>query len=123
MTRRMQLNLLSAGLFILLIILSGFWLSRMGKPYNMLSITIHKLIGLAVGIYLVLTVYRIYQAAMLSPTEIIAIVIAVLFFIGLVATGGLLSAEKPVPLSVSMIHKLFPYLTVLSTGFALYLLS
>jgi len=119
----MQLNLLSAGLFILLIILSGFWLSRMGKPYNMLSITIHKLIGLAVGIYLVLTVYRIYQAAMLSPTEIIAIVIAVLFFIGLVATGGLLSAEKPVALSVSMIHKLFPYLTVLSTGFALYLLS
>lgn len=119
----MGAKLISAGLFFLFIFLSGFWLSQAGKPYCMLIITIHKLIGLGVGIYLVLTDYRIYQEAMLSPIEITAIVVTVLFFIGLVAIGGLLSAQKSLPRYVSMIHKMFPYLTVLSTGVTIFLLS
>jgi hypothetical protein len=42
-----QLRVVSAGLFFLFIFLSGFWLSRTGKPYSGIILTIHKLIGLA----------------------------------------------------------------------------
>ena len=119
----MDLKHVIAGLFFLFILLSGFWLSLIGKPYSMIIITIHKLIGLAIGIYLAISVYRLHQAGQLSPVGIAAIVVTIMLFIGLVTTGGLLSTEKPVPLVVSMIHKRFPYLTVLSSGVTIYLLS
>lgn len=110
------------GLFFLLIFLSGIWLRRLGKPYGVIILTIHKLIGLATGIYLIMTVFRIHQVTPLDPIEIIAVGIAVLFFVVDVATGGLLSTEKPMPLSVTVVHKFTPYLTVLSTIAFLYLL-
>jgi hypothetical protein len=113
---------INAGLFFLFIFLSGFWLSRTGKPYSTLIFTIHKLIGLAMGIFLILTVYRVHQAESLSALQISMTVVTVLFFIATVAAGGMLSIDKPMPLAVSFVHKLLPYLTVLSTGGALYLL-
>jgi hypothetical protein len=117
-----QLRVVGAGLFFLFIFLSGFWLSRSGKPYSVIITTIHKLIGLAAGVFLVMTVYQIHQAAPIGPVEITAIVVTVLFFAGTVATGGLLSTDKPMPVAISMMHKLSPYLTVLSTAVTLYLL-
>lgn len=118
----LRTNLVSAGVFFLFIFLSGFWLSRTGRPYSMLIQTLHKLIGVAAGVYLVRTVYQIHEAAPLSSLGIVAVVVTVLFFAGLVATGGLLSASKTMPGIVSGVHKLFPYLAFISTGVMIYLL-
>ncbi|MCJ7624462.1 MAG: hypothetical protein MUO76_13235, partial [Anaerolineaceae bacterium] len=112
----MSSNLVNSALFFLFIFLSGFWLSRTGKPYSIFISTIHKLIGVATGVFLGITVNRIYMKAPINSGGIISIVTTVIFFVALVATGGLLSAEKPMPGAVSTIHKLFPYLAVLSTG-------
>jgi hypothetical protein len=118
----MSSKFISAGLFFLFIFLSGFWLSRTGKPYSTLIFTVHKLIGLAMGIFLIISVYRVHQAGALTPVQIAAIVVTVLLFITTVAAGGMLSIDKPVPLVISWIHKFLPYMTVLSTGGTLYLL-
>ena len=117
-----QSIIVGAGLFFLFIFLSGIWLSHSGKPYGVIILTIHKLIGLAAGVFLVMTVYRIHQVAPLSPVEITAIVVTVLFFAGNVATGGLLSTDKPVPAAILRMHRITPVLTVLSTAVTLYLL-
>jgi hypothetical protein len=117
-----KLSVVGAGLFFLFIFLSGFWLSNSGKPLNVIILTIHKLIGLAAGVFLVMTVYRIHQVAPLSPVEITAIVVTVLFFAGNVATGGLLSTDKTVPAVILKLHQITPFLTVLSTAVTLYLL-
>ena len=117
-----QLRVVGAGLFFLFIFLSGFWLSRSGKPHSVIILTIHKLIGLAAGVFLVMTVYPIHQVAPLSPVEITAIVVTVLFFAGNVATGGLLSTDKTMPAVIVRLHQITPYLTVLSTAVTLYLL-
>jgi hypothetical protein len=116
-----QFRIVGAGLFFLLIFLSGFWLRRSGKPYNTIIFSIHKIIGLTAGVYLIMTVYQIHQPASLNPVEITAIIVSVLFFSGTVAAGGLLSIDKPMPAAISMMHKLSPYLTVLSTMVTLYL--
>lgn len=116
-------KLASTGLFFVFIFLSGFWLSRKGRPYSMLVITVHKLIALAAGVFLGLTIYRIHQVTPLSIVQIIAVVITVLLFAVNVATGSLLSTNKAMPEVVSIINKFFPYLTVVSTGVMLYLLS
>ena len=120
-----------AGIFFLFILLSGFWLSRSGKPYNGLIFNIHKLIGLGAGIYLVRTVYMTHQAAPLSPTQWAAIIVTVLLFLFAVAAGGLLSIladgglenmGQPQQRAIKFVHKVTPYLIVGSTAVTLYLL-
>jgi hypothetical protein len=110
------------GISFLLIFLSGFWLSRSGKPYPGIIFNIHKFIVLGTFVYLALTVNKIHAAAPLSPVSTSAIVITVLCFAGMMVTGGLLSINKPMPAAVSMIHKLFPYSTLLSTSAAMFFL-
>ena len=116
-------QLINAGLFFLFIFIFGFWLRFSGKPYNTLLITIHKLIGLGLGIYLGLKVHEVYQKSSLGSTEIISIVVTVLLFVALVASGSLLSAEKEMPGIVKSIHSVLPYLTIISTGVTIYLLQ
>ena len=118
----MQSKLVSTGLFFLFIFLSGFWLSRKGSPFSILLVTIHKLIGLAAGIFLGINLYRIHELAPLSLGQILAVAVTVLLFAVNVATGSLLSTNKAMPEAVSIINKFFPYLTVVSTGVMLYLL-
>ena len=118
----MQSKLVSTGLFFLFIFLSGLWLSRKGRPFSMLLVTIHKLIGLAAGIFLGINVYRIHKLAPLNLGQILAVAVTVLLFAVNVATGSLLSTNKAMPEVVSIINKFFPYLTVVSTGVMLYLL-
>jgi hypothetical protein len=126
-----QVKALSAGLFFLFIFLSGFWLSGTGKPYNSGIFNIHKLIGLAAGIFLILTVSRVHKVEPLSSIQIIVLVFTVLIFVCLVAAGGLLSVQAQGGLSkispfllnaIGGIHKTFPYLAVFSTAATLYVL-
>ena len=119
-----QVRAISMGAGFLIMILSGFWLSRTGKPYGTLIFTIHKLIGVGIGILLFMTVRQMHQTAPLSPVEIAAVAVTGLFFAAIVTTGSLLSipVSKPMPDSVSMLNKILPYFTVLSAAVTLYLL-
>jgi hypothetical protein len=119
------------GAFFLFIFLSGFWLSRAGKPYNGLIFNIHKLIGLGTGIYLVRMVYLSHRAAPLGGVQWTAIIITVLLFVFAVAAGGLLSAISEGSLknvregmlgAIESVHKVSPYLIVVATGVTLFLL-
>lgn len=112
----------TTGIFFLFIFLSGLWLNRLGKPYNPLVFNVHKLIGLAAGVFLIVTVVRTHQTAALSAIQIGAVVVTVLFFLAMVVTGGLMSIDKAMPVFVSLVHKFTPYLTVLATAGTLYLL-
>ena len=117
-----QLRIVGAGLFFLFIFLSGFWLSRSGKPLNGIILTIHKLISLAAAVFLVITIYQINQVATLSAIELTAGVVTGLFFLGTGIPGGLLSTDKPMPAAILMMHQITPFLTALSTAATLYLL-
>lgn len=116
-------KLISAGAFFLFIFLSGFWMNHTGRPHGMLPVTVHKLIGLALGGYLGWTVYQTHKVIPLSSTQIIAVAVTALFFVVNVATGSLLSTNKPMPQVVSLINKWFPFLTVASTGVMIYLVG
>ena len=110
------------GLFFLFIFLSGIRLSRAGRPLNVGISTIHKLISLAAGVFLLVTIYQRNGAVPLSATEWTAIVVTGLCFAGTVASGGLLSSDKPMLSAVLRVHQGLPVLTMLATGVTLYLL-
>jgi hypothetical protein len=112
----MNSKLLISVLFFIFIFIFGYWLNRTGKPYSTGLLNLHKLIGLAAGVFLGVSVYRMANASPVNTLDTVAIVVTVLFFLSLVITGGLLSIDKPMPQVVSLIHKSVPYLTVASTG-------
>jgi hypothetical protein len=117
-----QLRIAGSGLFYLFIFLSGFWLTKSGKPYSVIVLTIHKLISLAAVVFLVIIIYQVNQVAKLSSVELVAAIVTGLFFLGTIVTGGLLSVDKPMPAIVLWLHRITPFLTVLSTAATLYLL-
>ncbi|NJC96371.1 MAG: hypothetical protein C3F07_18395 [Anaerolineales bacterium] len=114
----------SLGAAFLIMFLSGFWLNRKGKPYDTLIFTIHKMIGLGMGIFLYMTIRQIHRTASLDPIEILLVAFTVLSFLATVTTGSLLSVpvSKPMPDIVSTLNKIFPYITVLSTAITSYFL-
>ena len=118
----MNTKFIIAGLFFVFILLSGVWLSRTGRPLNVLILTIHKLISLAAVVYLGISVYRIQSVSPLSPVSLAAIVVSLLLFISLFATGGILSAAKTVPALVFKTHQVMPYLVIISSSVSLYFL-
>ena len=117
-----QVRVAGTGLLLVLIFLSGLWVSGSGKPYSTLPFTIHKLVGLAVGVLLVVIVVQTHKAAPLGLPAIAAIVVTVLLFAGTVAAGALLSINEQAPAIVLRLHQVLPVLSLLSTAGTLYLL-
>ena len=110
------------GALLAVLLLSGFWTTRAGKPYSTLPFTIHKLSGLAAGILLAIIVYKAHQTAPLNPVEIAVVAVTVMFFAGTVVAGGLLSVNEQASTIVLKLHQVLPVLSLLSTAVTLYLL-
>lgn len=117
-----QTRVLATGALLVLVLLSGLWTSRAGKPYRTLPFTIHKLTGLAAGILLGIIVYQANQVAPVALLEIAAIAVTVLLFAGIVAAGGLLSAKEQTSTIALRLHQVLPVLALLSAAGTLYLL-
>lgn len=116
-------GLITAAVFFFFSLASGIWLSQLGKPVNVVVVTIHKLISLAAVIFTGIAFYNLSRAARASSLAWFAIVVTGLLFILLFITGGLLSGSKPVHIAFSVIHKVAPLLSVISTVVTVYLLA
>jgi hypothetical protein len=118
----LQVRWIVTGGFLLFVFLSGFWLSRTGKPYPGGRFNLHKFIGLGLGAFLIVMVYHTHQITSLNTTQVAAAAMTTFLFIVNVIAGGLVSIEKPMPGTVKLIHKVLPYLCALGVGTTVYLL-
>ena len=118
-----QLRIAGIALLFLIIFLSGYWLSRSGKPYGGLLFNVHKLIALGALVLLFLVIRQANGVTQLNATEIAASVVTGLFFLGMIISGGLVSTDLSLPAFVRKLHHIAPYLTALSTAVTLYLLQ
>jgi hypothetical protein len=119
----MNAKLIIVGILFSVIFISGFVLRGMARPYSSGALNLHKLLGLAALVFFVVTVCQIARTSSASASTIAAAVLTVLVFLGLIVTGGLVSALPAPPKLASAVHKIFPYLTVLSSGVTLYFLA
>lgn len=120
----MTTRLLAAGVLFLLTILSGFWLSSAGKPYNSGIFAVHKLIAVAVIILTVISVNKLYQAAELRSFMMLVLIAASgLFFLALIVTGALLSLNIPLQGAAIRIHQLAPLLALGFSAATVFLLA
>jgi hypothetical protein len=117
-----QSRILIGALAFFLIFLTGFLLRRAGKPYPGLLLNIHKLISLGAIVYFGITFSELKQSLELTLVDITISIVALVFFVATIVTGGLTSLAKPMPKIISGAHKLLPYLTTLCSAITFYLL-
>jgi hypothetical protein len=115
-------RILAAGLFFLFIFISGFWLSRLGKPYAVVIFTIHKLLALGALLFLGRLVYLAQHTAPLQGLPLLVIAITAICLLTLFVTGALVSLDKAMPAVLLKLHHALPYLSVAAAGSTLFLL-
>lgn len=116
------LRVAGVAITFLLVFITGFWLTRSGRPYGVALLTVHKLA--TVGILVLLGV-SVYQADRIPAVNVAAWLVISLAFVGLAAmvvSGSVLSIVEPPPPAISFLHKVAPYPTLLITVVALYCL-
>ena len=118
----MQTKIIAASLLFLLVFLTGFWLTRTGKPYAQILFTLHKLIALGAVIYLSTVIAGVNQSAPLQAGQWLAVAAAVVCAAATIISGGLLSVEGGMPPFLLPMHRVLPFLTIIAIGVSLYLI-
>ncbi len=102
-----------AGIFLLSSILSGIWLTHIGRPLNVVVLTIHKLISLGAVIFTSLAIYWLSLARAISPAGWINILVTGILFLTLFASGAILSTGRVVKGALLVAHRSFPFLAAI----------
>lgn len=105
-------RIISAGILFVLIIASGFWVTKLGRPLHSGPFTVHKLLALACLVLMVVIVRTMAKGMALTPAMITAVTLTFVFFAAMIATGGMLSFEKKWPRIVLLVHQIAPALTI-----------
>jgi hypothetical protein len=105
--------IINSILFIILI-LSGFWMAKLGKPYNPMAFNIHKFIALAFIVYTLILSKGLTQSTAMNLANWVFLVLSVLFILLVLISGGFLSSKGEVIKPLVQMHKLSSGLVLLS---------
>lgn len=109
------------GIGFLVTLSFGFWLSRLGKPYNGILFNIHKLIALGAVVLTTLQIYNWFKVSE-PPTLLVGlIVLAGLSVVALFASGAFMSIGKLDHKTMKLVHNVAPVLLVIAAGLTFYL--
>ncbi|HEY3316850.1 MAG TPA: hypothetical protein VGK50_00285 [Coriobacteriia bacterium] len=107
-----QLRIPGLVLAGVVVMTSGFWLTRAGRPYSIALTTVHKLAALVAIVVIAVMLYQANRVAPLSALELIVVGSAAASVVTAFASGGVVSASETAPLWTSWIHRTVPYLAV-----------
>ena len=69
----MNSKFIIVGVLFILILISGFLVSKAGRPINSALVTLRKLISIATAVYLIVNIIRIHRETPLSSLEIVLV--------------------------------------------------
>ena len=116
-------KIIVTGIFFIVMIVSGIWLSKLGRPLNNGVFTIHKLISLLTIVFSVITVYQLQKNIELRNIDVVFIIITGIAFLVSFVSGALLSFDNLVNKFILTFHKTSPVLLVISIAILIYLLT
>ena len=111
-----------AILIAIILLISGFWLNKSGKPYSTLVLTIHKLISFGIFVYIVISCYHLNKTEALGSVELCLCISMLIVFLSAIVSGAFLSTGNQMPLFVQIIHRISSFASVIFTGILIYLL-
>ena len=106
--------------FFVLMLLSGIWLSRKGKPYNKLIFSVHKIITLLTILFVARYVILATKSVAMAQLTVTLFWVCVTFFVISFVSGALLSFEKPMPDALTKLHRISALLVTILTGVTVY---
>jgi len=101
----------------------GFWVSKLGRPYNGLLFNIHKLIALGAVIITSMRVYAALKGVSAQTLIIGLLVFAGLSVVALFVSGAFLSIGNVKYEVVKLIHNVAPVVVTLTMGLVIYWLT
>lgn len=107
----------------LLIIVSGVWIAKTGRPLNSKIFAVHKIISVLTIVLGSIFISQMSKTFGINQQAIIFIVLTVVFVILEIATGAILSFEKPINSIILYLHKIIPVLILIFSGLTVYLLA
>ncbi len=102
------------GIIFLFIILSGVWLSKLGRPLNNAVFTIHKLNSILGIVLLVITIFQISRSIEYTKMEILASIIGGFALFTSFISGAILSFDKLAMNILIITHKVSSILLIVS---------
>jgi len=110
----LRLELILSAITFPCLIITGIWLRQKGRPYSTLPFTVHKLItiGAIILLWLIFRDQGNWQIAL--EGGLIMLIISATLFLATFVSGALHSFEKPSPWIIGIIHKIAPYLLIIS---------
>lgn len=109
-------------LSFILMIISGIWMSKTGKPYHTAVFTVHKLSAVLMVIFTVILILDINKNRGITNFEWILFIFTGLFFLLSFITGALMNFEKPVKAIISITHKIMPYFILVAAILSVFIL-
>jgi hypothetical protein len=114
-------KLVLSGIGFLLILVSGIWLSKLGKPYGTLVFNMHKLVAMGFIVLTFITSRNMFKEINISSFMWILIVLAAISVITILLSGGILSQKEQITGSLVIIHKISSALLLISLSGGFYL--
>ena len=90
----MTLKIIISGIFVVLLVVSGIFLTRTGKPYHVLVLALHKVLTLALGVLLFMLILPVLRLDVFPLVHLLIAGFLALGFIGLIVSGGMMSLDK-----------------------------
>ncbi len=115
-------SIFSIILFVIMLI-AGFWMSKQGKPYNAIIFNVHKLVALAVVVFLFFIFRDLLKQGEASSIAIVLLVILGLSIVALFVTGALMSGEKPLDKMLQLAHRISTATMIISIALSIYVLK
>jgi len=119
----MLLRFLLPGIAFVLTLASGFWVSRLGKPYNGILFNIHKLVALGAVIVTAIQLARALRTADALALAIALLAVAALCVVALFATGALMSMGKLDYALALTIHRIAPVILAIAIALVVWTLG
>lgn len=113
MNRTILLNIL-LGLSFLLIIFTGLWLYKLGRPINFIVNTLHKLSALAMVVLFVVQLPAILRIGAASTASIVSVIVSGLGILLLFISGAFLSSSKVPTKLMKYLHRGLTLVVLLS---------
>jgi hypothetical protein len=115
-------RIIATGALYAVIFAFGFLLTRSGSPYSTILLNIHKFASVGAIILLYKSFAAVRRATGLNLLVIALGVITGVAFLGIIATGGLISIGGDIPEIVYTVHHLMPILNLVAASASIYLL-
>jgi len=100
------LKVILPGTLFFVVVGFGFWVSKVGKPYNGLLFNVHKLVALGGVILTGVQIFRLDPLDTFPVPVLLLIALAGLSVIAMFATGAVMSIQDQVKRTPKLVHQI-----------------